>query len=239
MIAPHTGRPPAVRTAAISFRQMIFQRRSAVAFDGRTGITRNAFYQMLAKTMAGPHQFPFNMLPWTPRVHLAVFVHRVQDLDPGLYLLVRDANQTAALRAAIKPEFAWEETEGCPDGFPLYRLLTGDARQVAEQISCHQAIAADGCFSLGMIAEFEGLLDRSGAWNYPRLFWETGVVGQVLYLEAEATGIRGTGIGCFFDDTMHRVLGLTTLQYQSLYHFTLGGPVEDPRLRTFPPYPAR
>ncbi len=234
-----TGPPLAVAATPRALRQIIFQRRSAVAFDGRTGITRNAFYQILAKTLAGPGQFPFNMLPWTPRIHLALFVHRVQNLDPGLYLLVRDPGQTAALRAATKQEFVWEKPEACPDGLPLYRLLTGDVRDVAQQVSCHQAIAADGCVALGMIAEFERPLQHHGAWTYPRLFWESGMVGQVLYLEAEATGIRGTGIGCFFDDPMHRVLGLKTLQYQSLYHFTMGGPVDDPRLRTLPPYPAR
>jgi SagB-type dehydrogenase family enzyme len=238
-IAHPTGPSLEVGTAPIAFRRIIFQRRSAVALDGRTGVTRAAFYQILAKTLAGPSQFPFSMLPWTPRIHLALFVHRVQDLDPGLYLLVRDPAHTAALRAAMKPEFAWETPEACPDGLALYRLLTGDARDLAEQVSCHQAIAADGCFALGMIAEFERSLQQDGAWAYPRLFWESGIVGQVLYLEAEATGIRGTGIGCFFDDSMHRVLGLTTLQYQSLYHFTMGGPVDDSRLRTLPPYPSR
>jgi SagB-type dehydrogenase family enzyme len=234
-----TGPPLAVAATPRALRQIIFQRRSAVALDGRTGVTRDALYQILAKTLPGPGQFPFTMLPWTPRIHLAIFAHRVQDVDPGLYLLVRDPAQTETLRAAMKPEFAWEQPEGCPEGLPLYRLQTGDARSVAEQVSCHQAIAADGCFALGMIAEFERPLQYHGAWTYPRLFWESGMVGQVLYLEAEATGIRGTGIGCFFDDPMHRVLGLKTLQYQSLYHFTMGGPLDDPRLRTLPPYPAR
>ncbi|MEK7859982.1 MAG: hypothetical protein AAB284_01345 [Chloroflexota bacterium] len=28
----------------------------------------------------------------------------------------------------------------------------------------------------------------------------------------------------------------TTLAYQALYHFTMGGPVDDPRLETYPPY---
>jgi SagB-type dehydrogenase family enzyme len=234
-----TGPPLAVAATPRALRQIIFQRRSAVAFDGQTGITRDAFYRILARTLAGHGQFPFSMLPWTPRIHLALFVHRVQNVDPGLYLLVRDPLQTAALRAATKPEFIWEKPDACPDGLPLYRLLTGDTRDVAQQVCCHQAIAADGCFALGMIAEFERPLQHDGAWAYPRLFWESGMVGQVLYLEAEATGIRGTGIGCFFDDPMHRVLGLKTLQYQSLYHFTMGGPVDDPRLRTLPPYPAR
>jgi hypothetical protein len=88
-----------------------------------------------------------------------------------------------------------------------------------------------------MIAEFEGRLCRHGAWFYRRLFWETGIIGQVLYLEAEAAGVRGTGIGCFFDNPVHLVFGLKGLAFQSLYHFTIGGPVEDPRLTTQPPYP--
>ena len=34
---------------------------------------------------------------------------------------------------------------------------------------------------------------------YPRMFWETGVIGQTLYLEAEAGRLRTTDIGCFHD----------------------------------------
>lgn len=63
-----------------------------------------------------------------------------------------------------------------------------------------QDIASDGCFSLGMVARFEPALREKGSWMYPRLFWETGVIGQVLYLEAHAVGISATGIGCYFDD---------------------------------------
>ena len=65
------------------------------------------------------------------------------------------------------------------------------------------------------------------------------MVGQVLYLEAEAAGVRGTGIGCVFDAPVHRALGLEGLKYQSLYHFTMGGPVDDPRLTTWPAYPSQ
>jgi len=45
-----------------------------------------------------------------------------------------------------------------------------------------------------MIAEYQETLFARGAWFYRRLFWETGLVGQVLYLEAEAAGVRATGI---------------------------------------------
>jgi hypothetical protein len=58
----------------------------------------------------------------------------------------------------------------------------------------------------------------------------------VLYLEAEAHGVRGTGIGCFYDDAVHDTLGLSGHAWQSLYHFSMGVPVDDPRLSTSPGY---
>ncbi|MEE9385526.1 MAG: hypothetical protein V3V08_19120 [Nannocystaceae bacterium] len=133
-------------------------------------------------------------------------------------------------------DFKWVVPDDCPVGLGLYRLEAGDARQVSAQVSCGQDIAADGCFSLGMLADFEGPIQTIGPWVYPRLFWECGVIGQVLYLEAEALGIRGTGIGCFFDNPVHGVVGLRGRQFQSLYHFTMGGFVDDPRLKTLPAY---
>ena len=111
-----------------------------------------------------------------------------------------------------------------------------DTRAAAREISCQQDIASDGCFSLAMLAAFSGPLERYGPWFYPRLYWEAGMIGQLLYLEAEAAGIRSTGIGCFFDDPMHEVLGLTDRSFQDIYHFTLGGAVEDVRLSTLPAY---
>lgn len=51
-----------------------------------------------------------------------------------------------------------------------------------------------------MLARFEPALKDFGPSMYPRLFWETGLIGQVLYLEAHAFGVSATGIGCFFDD---------------------------------------
>jgi hypothetical protein len=60
--------------------------------------------------------------------------------------------------------------------------------------------------------------------------------GQVLYLEAEAAGICGTGIGCYFDDSVHELLGFKDDKFQSLYHFTVGKPLEDSRLQTLPAY---
>jgi len=75
-------------------------------------------------------------------------------------------------------------------------------------------------------------------WRYRELHWEAGAVGQVLYLEAEASGLRGTGIGCFFDDGVHELLGIAGGKLQTLYHFTVGGPLTDDRIVSLPPYSA-
>jgi hypothetical protein len=232
---------PGVRTSLLPDRgkpahQIIRQRRSAIDMDGRTPLSRETFYHTLSRTMPRPDHFPFSVLPWSPRVSLALFVHRVEDLDRGLYLLVRHPLHEASLRVSLDPTFAWRRSPGCPADLPLFLLRAGDARRLSKNISCDQDIAADGAFSLGMLAELDASLNELGSSWYPRLFWETGLIGQVLYLEAEAAGVRATGIGCFFDDMMHDLVGLKGHAWQSLYHFTVGGPVDDPRLQTIAPY---
>jgi SagB-type dehydrogenase family enzyme len=228
---------PSPIDATVLLRRLIHQRRSAVAMDGHTGLLATGFYSMLSRCLPGMKRFPFNALPWPPVVHLLLFVHRVQDVPPGLYLLVRDPAQTDDLREKFDKEFEWVRPDGCPEDLPLYRLAGGDCRKLAESVSCHQEIAADGVFAVAMLAGFERPLKTYGPWFYRRLYWECGVIGQLLYLEAEAYGIQATGIGCFFDNPVHELLGLRDRSYQSLYHFTVGGAVIDTRLTTLPPYP--
>jgi SagB-type dehydrogenase family enzyme len=222
--------------------QIIVQRRSLLACDGRTSITADHCYRMLARVMPGVElpasrrPMPWDVIPWDPTIHLGLFVHRVDGLESGLYLLVRDPRAIGRLRAAMHARFEWSTPPDCSAELPLRLLEGGDVRRLATQVSCHQDIAGDGAFSVAMIADYQETLFTRGAWFYRRLFWETGLIGQILYLEAEAAGVRATGIGCFFDDPVHRVFGLEDLAFQSLYHFTVGGPVDDPRLTTLAPY---
>lgn len=224
--------PAAIPTLPAS--PVIRGRRSAVAMDGRTSLPAGDFYAMLLQTCPGGP--PFTALPWRPAIDLALLVHRVEGVDPGLYLLVRDPARLGRWRAAADASFVWTRPANCPEALPLWLLRRGDARRAAAFVSCGQDIAADGAFSLGMFADFRAPLAEVGAWMYRRLFWETGAIGQVLYLEAEARGASGTGIGCYFDEPVHELLGLQDDAFQSLYHFTVGGRVDDPRLRTLDPY---
>jgi hypothetical protein len=203
--------------------------------DGTTALSSPAFLAMLDRLRPRPGVPPWDMLPWTPRVHPVLFLHRVEGLAPGLYLLERRAELHETLRAALRPSFRWERPALCPAELRFYLLEEGDARSFARLASCRQEIASGSAFSLGMLAELGSLAETP--WLYRRLFWETGVLGQALYLEAEASGVRSTGIGCYFDDVVHEVLGLESTAFRDLYHFTVGGAVEDTRLTTLPAYP--
>ncbi|KGN56612.1 uncharacterized protein LOC101216535 [Cucumis sativus] len=230
-----------------TWREVVRKRRSAVDMDGVTTMARDTFYQILlhcvpSGSIEGERQrrelaLPFRALPWDAEVHAALFVHRVVGLPQGLYFLVRNEDHFDELKKATNPDFKWVKPDGCPSSLPLYELRRGNYQTLSKRLSCHQDIASDGCFSLGMIAHYEPTLREKGVHMYPRLFWETGVIGQVLYLEAHAVDISATGIGCFFDDPVHEALGLKGSNFQSLYHFTVGGPVLDKRIMSLPAYP--
>lgn len=215
------------------------RRRSAQRFDGVTGIGATQFFRMLDRLLPRAGLAPWDSLPGPPRIHPVFFVHRVDGLRPGLYALPRRRGADALLRECLQHEpFVREAVPGCPAHLPLSALVYANARRVAATLSCHQAIAADSAFAVAMLAEFDEVTDGA-PWAYRQLFREAGMLGQVLYLEAEAAGVQGTGIGCFFDDPVHELLGIAGTRLQSLYHFTVGGAVVDQRLTTLPPYGER
>ncbi len=227
-----SGDTPLEPPAGPPWRALVHHRRSAVSMDGSTTMAAEDFFAVMRRLLPGGE--PFASMPWGPAVDLVVFVHRVEGLGRGLYVLVRSPARQADLRQALRHEFAWKKPAGAQD-LPLFLLHAADMRGLAAHASCDQAIAGDGCFSLGMLADMR-TIDEDGAWRYPQLFWEAGAIGQVLYLEAEALNLRGTGIGCYYDDVVHAALGLASRNFQSLYHFAFGAPVEDRRLSTLPAY---
>ena len=231
LLGPQVGLE--IGDAPFGIREIVHQRRSAVEMDGQTGISQAAFVQILRKCWPGDGQLPFSVVPWRARVHLIFFAQRVAGVKPGIYLLARDPEVEGALRGALDPGFSWERPGWAPEELPLWLLQEGDVRGLAAGLSCGQAIAGDGCFAVAMLGDFQAL-EELGPWFWRRLHWEAGLVGQLLYLEAEASGIRGTGIGCFYDAATHRALGMRGARFRDLYHFTVGGPVEDPRIRTLP-----
>jgi SagB-type dehydrogenase family enzyme len=229
--------PPLSATPAANAADLILGRRSAQRFDAKTRMSANAFYRLLDCLLARPVA-PWDVWDLAPSLHPVFFVHRVEGLQPGVYALPRRPDAAQSLRERMRSDFEWRIPEDTPAHLPFFRLLAADCRSIAKTVSCHQAIASDGCLALSMLSEFEAPVAAS-PWRYRQLHWEAGLIGHVLYLEAEAAGLRGTGVGCYFNDAMHSLLGLAGMQFQALYHFTVGRPLTDNRITTLPAYPDR
>lgn len=225
---PKHKKHPGRETVDIPATKLILERRSARAMDfGRTNISFTDFRQILEAA-----QSVFS--PFEHACSLILFVHDVKSLEPGLYLYALNPEHPETLRPMMREAFKFEALHS-----NLYLLERGDFRPQAKFISCSQEIASDGAFSLGMLCEFAPQINQYGASRYKSLYWECGAIGQQLYLEATALGLSATGIGCFLDDVMHRLLGLDGNRFQTLYHFTVGRAIVDMRLSTRPAYPER
>ncbi|WP_167631691.1 nitroreductase family protein [Mariprofundus ferrooxydans] len=230
-----TATPRLLPPVDIATHKLIRQRRSAQHFDPRVLLPLDDFLRMLDAVLWRPGLPPWPANSDLPHTHLVLFVHRIAGLRQGLYALPRSDKGLKLMQQQLREQFLWQKTELAPELLPLYLLVHADSRNAARTLSCMQPIAGDAAFAVAMLGEFDEMIDRD-AYAYRQLFIEAGVIGQALYLEAEAVGYRGTGIGCYFDPSVHETLGLTDTTLQSMYHFTVGMPLVDDRIETLPAY---
>ena len=216
---------PIPREPSLEAKELVMTRRSAQMMNRESAsINQEQFYTLLNSVKGSLDGFENS-------ANLVMFVHDVQGLEKGLYILVRNKEHTSKLKRLMRKSFEWEEIRE-----DLYLLEKGNFEYQAKTISCNQDIASDSAFSLGMLCEFSQQIQEYGAHRYKELYWECGAIGQQLYLEATSLGLAATGIGCFLDDSFHYLLGLDSNQFQTLYHFTIGRAIVDSRLTTHPPY---
>jgi SagB-type dehydrogenase family enzyme len=225
--------------------RVIRLRRSGHIYDPEAYISKEAFWQILDRTLSRNDFSPFDVEISPDYTTLIGSVHRVEGIPKGLYAFVRNPQLLRLLKKRLSPAFLWKRVDD-----RLYLLAEGDFSKEFGYLSCMQDIASDGAFALSMLALFEPVIERA-PWEYRTLHYEAGLVGQALYVEATALGLKGTGIGCFFDDLIHEFLGLAKVErpfglepegievdrtFQVVYNFTVGVAYEDPRIETFEPY---
>lgn len=230
--------PPAVPAAAVKpaaaepggrVADLLRGRRSAQRFDRKATMSTTAF-AAIVRALADATRAPLDAWPAAPRIHPVLFAHRVDGVVPGAYVLPRSTTGEALLHEHIA--VPWQPTE-----FPgLWQLAANPALAgTLRTINCHQALGSDATLAVALLAEFDGVLQPE-PWRYAALFQEAGLLGQQLYAEAEAAGLRATGIGCFFDDALHELLGLRGTALQTVYHLTMGHALDDSRIQSEPPY---
>jgi SagB-type dehydrogenase family enzyme len=193
---------PSPDSSIRSFGETVRARRSALDFLGGA---RTMSLAQLATLLHGATQ-PFSAdFADTRFVHLYLYVHRVDELPPGLYRF-------------------WEESA------TLEKIKAGDQRVMAAGLSLGQQLAGNACVTFSMAGDLELATQSHGDRGYRYAYFEAGAIGQRLYLAAEALGLGATGIGAFYDDEVNRYLDLDPRRSQVLYHFAIGYPIPDPRL---------
>jgi len=216
-------------------KHVIYKRRSAQRFDKQSTMNCMDFYRVLDKCLYRRDTLPWNTGADIFPMYYIFYLHRVNSLTPGIYLLANGFDGIDSIKKPFGKEFSWDKPDNCPIHLPFYQLSASNAEKFSRQVSCHQAIASDGVFSLSMLFQFEQIITHH-TMNYRKLHWQAGLTGQLLYLEAESLGFQGTGIGCFFDDVIHDMLGIDNKEYQVLYNFTVGAALNDSRISTLPAY---
>lgn len=214
-----------------STQQLVFGRRSAQRFDRHATLEQAALSRILLGVSPDAVSGPW-LGTERPAVDLVLFVHRVEGLASGIYVFPR----TAGSKNSLQSWFA-ETSQPTPprllDGGVQLLELTPVAPQALARLArathCHQDIAATCCVAVGMFVHLTEALDPHAA-GYRGVHREAGAIGHELYLAAELEGMRGTGIGCFFDDAVRSLVGLEASPFVPIYHFTIGKPVTDARI---------
>ncbi len=188
--------------------EIIDKRRSALGFKEKF-IKKDEFLDILDKTL--PRNIPpFDTKVTLNKVNLVVFVNRVDGIESGIYFFDREKNK-------------------------LSLIEKGDFSEAAKFINCVQDLGKDSAFSISMVIDKKHI---NKEYKYKLAMFEAGMIGHILYLEAEAKGYRGCGIGCFFDDLVSiDILGNENIL--TLYGFSIGEPVIDERLIPIRPNEAK
>jgi len=211
--------------------EVVLKRRSAQQMDSnRRTMTKELFFEIISGVSYG-----FEGMDGESHVSLLIFIHGVEDIEAGIYIVIRNAKHLEDIRTDCDDGFEWQPIANSKK-ILLYRLKCGDFKYFAKASSCNQDIASDGTFSISMLCEFESLLKDKGAWYYKYLYYECGQIGQQLYLDSTANNYSATGIGCFLDDIIHQMMGFKSKKFQVLYNFTIGNAILDNRLQTISPY---
>ena len=226
-------RAPVSSPTAGTARNIILGRRSAMRFDSKFVLDRASFCRIL-NGLSPEASFAPTFLLDPVTIDLVLYVHRVEGVAPGAYLFPRVTDPTISLYSWLRARTELRRVSALEDSLELVELATVaplELARVSRAVQCHQDIAASSCFALGMFTHFENAIS-SGPAGYRRVHQEAGGIGHELYLQAEVEGVRGTGIGCFFDDSVRTSVALHESPFTPVYHFTIGKPIIDGRLET-------
>ncbi len=201
----------------------ILSRRSAQKFEKTKSVELSQFIQIV-KTFELNIQL--NSVHWDQYFLPIIIVHRIQDLDSGVYTF---SSKNKVLSSDQIIQFGSESIY-------LKKLKSGDFSKMNGALCCNQSIASDCSFSIGMLAKLENCLKDVDESAYRTLHWLAGIKAQDVYQSATAMNLSATGMGCFFDEPWQEFLSLEVQSYRMIYAVAVGHAVTDERIASFTGY---
>lgn len=174
----------------MSVEQCVRNRRSAHRFEDRL-IKRNALEWILDAALGHP------ALARASELELRLAVHRVADVDRGLY--------------------RYEQHGG-----PLRLLQKRDLRDPLVRTCLGQSKAGSCAAAFFLVGHLRLASETRGSRAYRDLLIEAGAIGQRIYLAAEAIGLAARNLAAFRDDALNHLLELDGREHAVL-HLTLVG----------------
>ena len=219
------------------FSDVVTARRSAQQFN-RDSISLEQFKNIVSSQLSKPQAVLSAIGSET--TFTVLLVHRVDDLAPGVYLITdKDIDVESLKDTFCKWDEAVEITDsfGLPGDSRVFCLKEANVQRAAATLCCHQPIASDCAFTVSYVAPFSATLNAAGAIGYRYMHWQAGILAHQVYLSATDNNLTATGIGCFFDDPWHELLGFhNNDNYQFVYHIAVGHAFTDNRITSLSGY---
>jgi SagB-type dehydrogenase family enzyme len=125
-----------------------------------------------------------------------LIVHAIEGLQPGAYVLHRDARALELLKA-------------------------GSFRVEAGYLGLEQELPADASATAFLIADLRSLLERYGNRGYRAAQLEAGIIGGKMYLAAYGQGFGATGL-TFYDDDVIKFFSPHAEGKSAIFHVAIG-----------------
>jgi len=147
-----------------------------------------------------PASMPWS-IPWKPRIHLGLFVHRVRGYRPASThsLAIRTRSRRSGPSCEVT---SFAPGRHCPSGLPLYLSKEGDCHALAASVSCGQDIAETEPSAWNDRRLHGRLVTRCGLLS--NLFWKPGwLVKCCISKQRRQVSIDRHRL--LFDDPVHEV----------------------------------
>lgn len=186
--------PAPSKQGALSLEQTLAQRRTHRSFVAKP-ISLNQLSQLLWAAYGvtgGKYGIALKTAPsagatYPLEIYAVVGKGALKELKPGVYRYL-------------------------PENHSLELIKAGDQRQAAASASLGQSWAAQAPVMLLIAAQYERCTTKYGQRGRTYTHIEAGCVGQNIFLQAEALGLKAGIIGAFDDDELADSLGIPTNQ---------------------------